>query len=70
MTYEEALKVIYALEKQIPKKPCIEKTRFCDNINCPNCGKRLACRDEKGFYAGALNNYCFNCGQRLDWSEV
>lgn len=64
-TVEEAIK---ALEKQIPKKPDIQKMQIKDCIDqiqifnkkiCPSCGTVL-CADW---------NFCFECGQALDWSE-
>lgn len=55
-----------ALEKQIPKKPIIQKMQIKDCIDqiqifnkkiCPSCGTVL-CADW---------NFCFECGQKLDW---
>ena len=57
---------IGALEKQIPKKPIIQKMKILDCIDqiqifnkkiCPSCGTVL-CADW---------NFCFECGQKLDW---
>lgn len=46
---------IEALEKQIPKKPInISWTHY----HCPICKKSVN------------SNYCGNCGQAIDWSEV
>ena len=47
---------IKALEKQVPKKP-IDKLMY---IECPSC-ENVGIED---------CNYCPECGQRLDWSEV
>lgn len=48
---------INALEKQIPKKlPIVEEL-----YHCPNCGEKDAVLQG--------DNYCFNCGQALDWSD-
>ena len=56
------------VKKEIPKKPEIESEYFVgeDNVKitvtvffCKNCGCRIGHRD----------NYCINCGQRLDWEE-
>lgn len=47
-----------ALKKQISKTPKIG----CDDTNrefCPICGIVLTPYD----------NYCVNCGQKIDWSE-
>lgn len=46
---------IYALEKQMPRKP-IDKCMFKE---CPNCKN-----------VEILNCiYCSDCGQKLDWSD-
>ena len=59
---------IKALEKQIPKKPIIQKMQIKDCIDqiqifnkkiCPSCGTVL-CADW---------NFCFECGQKLDWGD-
>lgn len=56
---------IKALEKQIPKKVAkvkIPNTSFCKastRYKCPSCRVTL-CSDW---------NFCFECGQKLDWSE-
>lgn len=47
-----------ALEKQIPKKlPVIDEL-----YHCPSCG-------EMGTIMQG-DNYCFNCGQALDWGDT
>lgn len=49
---------IKALEKQIPKKP--DFTEDKEFVLCPCCnGNGLADKQE----------YCDNCGQKLDWSD-
>ena len=64
---DEASKLaIKALEKQIPKKPGNKKYSFYPHSNllkskygeCPIC-KTIQVDDE----------YCANCGQKLDWSD-
>lgn len=35
--------------------------RYVTTYECPNCGKHLV--------GNGLLNYCYNCGQRLDWSD-
>lgn len=53
-----------AVEKQTAKKP--KKTesagyRYTDTYRCQNCG---------GNFSGTgIANYCYRCGQKLDWSE-
>lgn len=69
---------IYALEKQIPKKPvhdgCFDSEGMWHEWNgingrpydlCPNCNTNLCCEmnyDNKP-------KYCKHCGQKLDWSD-
>ena len=53
-----------AVEKQKAKKP--QKTesegyRYTDTSRCPNCG---------GNFSGTgIANYCYHCGQKLDWGD-
>lgn len=54
--YRDATK---ALEKQILKKPIKHETKFAPIYECPSCGCIDVCGQE----------FCDNCGQRLDWSE-
>ena len=63
--YDEELEVVVeALEKQIAKKPKktgIEGYRYVDAYICPTC---------KGIFSGTrIADYCYHCGQKLDWSE-
>ena len=55
---------IDSLEKQIAKKPKktgIEGYRYVDTYKCPTC---------KGNFSGTrIADYCYHCGQKLDWSE-
>lgn len=44
-------------EKNIPKKPDIEKFWGYDDLMCPNCKS----------YKIRKPNYCDKCGQKLDW---
>lgn len=53
-----------ALKKQIPKKPVHiggDGIRYTDLYRCPNCGQ--------GFTGTGIADYCYHCGQKLDWSE-
>lgn len=62
----ESVKVaINALEKQIPKKVVTDKNIYI----CPNCGANVEtdCGDDMLDY---ILNFCDNCGQKLDWSEL
>lgn len=52
-----------AVEKQIPKKPTqivSEGYRYTDTYRCQTCG---------GNFSGTgIADYCYHCGQRIDWS--
>lgn len=55
---------ISALEKQVPKKPAkVNHTgiRYTDTYRCPSCGGN--------FTGTGIANYCYHCGQALDWEE-
>ncbi len=71
-----------ALEKQIPKKVILGYDEQ-DFICCPQCNSDIAsmddlddcllyhcprCGEKDAILQG--DNYCFNCGQALDWSDV
>lgn len=54
-----------AIKKQIPKKPQKVKeqvVRYTDGYICPSCGK--------GFTGTGIADFCYHCGQALDWSDV
>lgn len=55
---------IKALEKQIPKKPenVVRYHNICVDWNCSSC-KRFHRTDN------AIIDYCFDCGQAIDWSD-
>ena len=54
---------IDALEKQIPKKPIKSdrEIRYCEVWKCPSCGFEWSSR---------VVDYCYRCGQRIDWQEI
>ena len=56
---------INALEKQIPKKPIIRKTKnyfgYTEYILCPNC--------KKVDFGLTQPCFCRLCGQAIDWEE-
>ena len=58
--------ILSALEKQIPKEliklPESEQhIRYTDTYRCPTCG---------GNFSGTgIADYCYHCGQRLDWGK-
>ena len=49
---------IEALEKQLPKKPAPEEADGYMFFDCPVCKTSIQ-----------VENYCPNCGQKIDWSE-
>lgn len=51
-----------ALGKQIPKKLIIIGTEKC----CPVCKEEICSKGDDGNYG----DYCFGCGQALDWSDT
>ena len=53
---------IKAVEKEIPKKPIKNKEqniRYASSYSCPKCGGR--------FSGTGIADYCYHCGQKLDW---
>lgn len=51
-------------ERDIPKKPALDDTReiwMTSVYICPVCGGK--------FTGYKLSNYCYHCGQKLDWGE-
>ena len=68
-----------ALEKQIPKKVIFGYDEQ-DYVRCPQCKSEIATMDDCLLYhcpgcgeKDAIlqgDNYCFNCGQALDWSDT
>lgn len=60
-----------AVEKQIPKKTKVVRSNFVnlDRFCCPSCGKGLIEKLDSEWVAGRLNNYCADCGQKIDWSD-
>lgn len=54
-----------ALRKQQPKKPIKDRTqniRYTSSYSCPYCGD--------GFTGTGIANYCYHCGQALDWDNL
>lgn len=52
-------------ERDMAKKPIktADETgiRYTDSYRCPNCGGN--------FTGTGIADFCYHCGQRLDWSE-
>ena len=65
-----ANKIAAALKKDMPMTPYIKEGRvFC----CPVCGHNLgfilgSC--QQTFYNLSWINYCWTCGQKLDWETT
>lgn len=58
-----------AVEKQKPKNPRLNyKPKFFGKATytCHRCGN---CRLEEFANERQRNNYCWDCGQKLDWNE-
>lgn len=64
--YDEELEVVVeALEKQIAKKPRINRVSDdTEYMKCPQC------RLTTVLYSDMRPDYCPKCGQKLDWNEV
>lgn len=60
----EAIDVLKELvEKATPKKAIksdVQDIRYITKYECPNCG---------GNFTGKLLDYCYHCGQAIDWSD-
>lgn len=61
---------INALEKQIPKKPLDKQTPVITWAICPVCKGERNMRGGKANRIFKSNEYCPDCGQRLDWSDT
>ena len=65
--YQDWLTAIHmaeeALDKQIPKKPIKSdnEIRYCEVWKCPSCGFEWSSR---------VVDFCYKCGQHIDWSEA
>lgn len=53
--------IIPILEKAVEKKLTKEREyKTCPDYKCPDCGRYISPYTE---------NYCSDCGQKLDWEE-
>lgn len=64
---------ISALEKQIPKRK-LEKDQYNENLftlRCPTCGALICNYNERldRFSYMVKKNYCYICGQAIDFSK-
>ena len=51
------------IDRATPVKPIKDaesKIRYMQTYTCPNCG---------GGFSGTISNFCYNCGQALDWEN-
>ena len=55
--------IIKALEKQVPTKPIKSdrEVRYCEVWKCPDCGFEWSSR---------VVDYCYKCGQAIDWEDI
>ena len=72
---DDVLMIIEVLEKQVAKKVIIPSTdlgKYYHQESCPNCKKEFSVRIAGYKFKDVIGetNYCHNCGQKLDWSEV
>lgn len=72
---EEVQMCMDALEKQVAKKIIIPSTdlgKYYHQESCSNCKKEFSVRIAGYKFKDVIGetNYCHNCGQRIDWSEV
>lgn len=54
--------LVEAIGKQAPLKPIKnreQETRYTSAYSCPTC--------DGGFTGAGIANYCYHCGQKLDW---
>lgn len=58
--FEAKQMAIYYLRKWIPKQPL--RIGLCI---CSGCGARIEKREVNGY----KTEYCYHCGQAIDWSE-
>lgn len=61
-------KAIIAVKKLIPQK--VKRDPF--GVECPNCGGRIALPSTYAFDGKKICircDYCYSCGQALDWSK-
>ena len=60
-TIEECREAVEKQKAKKPKKTESEGYRYTDTYRCPNCGAN--------FSGTGIANYCYHCGQKLDWSD-
>lgn len=51
------------VDRDTPQKPIKDepsRIRYIPTYVCPTCGQR---------FSGIISNFCYHCGQSLDWSD-
>ena len=61
-TIEECREAVEKQKAKKPKKTESEGYRYTDTYRCQNCGAN--------FSGTGIANYCYHCGQKLDWGDV
>ena len=60
-TPEECREAVEKMKAKKPMKTEAEGYRYTDAYRCPTCG---------GNFSGTgISDYCYHCGQKLDWSD-
>ena len=58
-TLEEVREAVEKQKAKNPKNVGIEGYRYTDTYRCPTCGNN--------FSGTGIANYCYHCGQQLNW---
>ena len=58
--YNDFEKIIALNQPKKPVKSDKQVIRYVQTYECPNCGRK---------FTGNIMNYCYHCGQKLDWSD-
>lgn len=58
-----------SIEKQIPKKPIIKQSKYCNAYHCPVCNGYIRSTNTRIEVILEENIFCGVCGQKLDWSD-
>ena len=61
--------IINALEKQIPKKPIIKQSKYCNAYHCPVCNGYIRSTNTRIEVILEENIFCGVCGQKLNWES-
>lgn len=59
--YNDFEKILDLSQPRKPIKSDEQVIRYVQTYECPNCGK--------AFTGKGISNYCYHCGQKLDWSD-